>query len=662
MAVWLSRVSIKWILPPLLVAPLLALAIIMTILAYSTGRETADELANENMRQIHGRIEEHLSRLMDLPPAINELNKQRLVAGQLSLTDVEKDRQVIFETLRTFPAVSSIVLGSHLGQTMWIIRYPGETTYEYARKIAPQAPMEEFSLSADGQLGSDLLAKYKFQPQIRPWYIDAIAADGPTWGRVYIWVRGGKGETLGIPYVEPTRDAAGKVVGVINCEITLSDISAYLAELKVGKTGKAFLLEPDGNLVATSTGSSCMKDGIQRMSIAEADDPWIVQAGKHLAKQFGSLDAIKTSQNLSVEIEGRPMRLVVSPYTNRRNLRWLIVTLVPDSDFLAAVQANRRRNFTVAIGLVLIVLLLSIALARRMMRPLLALASHVREIGEGHFEQRIHLTDSCEMARLSEEINEMAEGLEDRVHLRQSLALAMDVQQNLLPAATPHVQGLDIAGHSAYCDETGGDYYDFLDITDLSETTVSVAVGDVAGHGIAAAMVMAGARGILRSHCGRTGSLCELLQHMNTHLCHDQGAGSGRFMTMFLMTLDAPHREFRWASAGHDMPFIYDPERGFERIDGSGIPLGIMTEEIYEEHLFTGVRSGQIYLVGTDGVWETFNNEDKEYGKQRICDLIELHADQTAQAIATALDDELASFRHGRPQLDDVTLIVIKVL
>ena len=112
------------------------------------------------------------------------------------------------------------------------------------------------------------------------------------------------------------------------------------------------------------------------------------------------------------------MRLVVSPYTNRRNLRWLIVTLVPDSDFLAAVQANRRRNFTVAIGLVLIVLLLSIALARRMMRPLLALASHVREIGEGHFEQRIHLTDSCEMARLSEEINEMAEGLEDRVHLR----------------------------------------------------------------------------------------------------------------------------------------------------------------------------------------------------------------------------------------------------
>ena len=113
MAVWLSRVSIKWILPPLLVAPLLALAIIMTILAYSTGRETADELANENMRQIHGRIEEHLSRLMDLPPAINELNKQRLVTGQLSLTDVEKDRQVIFETLRTFPAVSSIVLGSH---------------------------------------------------------------------------------------------------------------------------------------------------------------------------------------------------------------------------------------------------------------------------------------------------------------------------------------------------------------------------------------------------------------------------------------------------------------------------------------------------------------------------------------------------------------------
>ncbi len=125
MSEWLSRVSIKWILPPLFVVPLLALAIILTVLAYSTGKTTADELANENMRQIHGRIEEHLSRLMDLPPALGEFCKQQLRSGQLQLSQPDACRLPVFEMLNTFPAVSSIVLGKSDGEAMWVIRYPG---------------------------------------------------------------------------------------------------------------------------------------------------------------------------------------------------------------------------------------------------------------------------------------------------------------------------------------------------------------------------------------------------------------------------------------------------------------------------------------------------------------------------------------------------------
>src|SRR5690606_6752631 len=113
-------------------------------------------------------------------------------------------------------------------ESMWVIRYPGETTYEYAIKAAPDAPMVEYQLAADGVVVGDSRGSFAFDPRKRPWYTAAIAADGPTWGDVYVWVRNGQGETLGVSYVEPYRDKQGTIIGVVNCELTLADISAFL--------------------------------------------------------------------------------------------------------------------------------------------------------------------------------------------------------------------------------------------------------------------------------------------------------------------------------------------------------------------------------------------------------------------------------------------------
>ncbi|MHC4562934.1 MAG: SpoIIE family protein phosphatase [Planctomycetota bacterium] len=662
-----SKVSVKWLLPPLLVLPVVIVAGVLTWLAYTTGKRSADDLANQNMQQIHSRIEEHLTRLMNMPPAINELHKRMLAKGQLSLTDVDGDRVPVFETLNIFQAVSSVVISKAAGQTMWVIRYPGEMTYEYAIKRSPDAPMFEYPLGESGEIVGEALSEYKYHPTVRPWYKAAIAADGPTWGEVYIWVRGGKGETLGVPYVEPIRDADGNILGVINCEMTLSDISMYLARLQVGKTGKAFIIEPDGNLVATGVEIECMKvdeaGAPARLPASEASDAWIVQAEAELRQRHGSLDSIVESTRLAIQVNGRPMRLVVSPYTNRRNLRWLIVTLVPDSDFLADVKANRSRSLLVGIAAVALMLGVSVALVITMMRPFLKLVAHVRRIGEGHVDHRLSLGGTREMARLSHEINEMAEGLQDRLRLRQALALAMEVQQNLLPTNIPKIKGLDLAGRSTYCDETGGDYYDYLDVSGLSDDTVAVAIGDVAGHGIAAAMLMATARGMLVSHCDETGSLGELLTHLNDHLVKDVGTGTGRFMTMLLMTVDTEHKEVRWASAGHDPPIVYDPQSDeFLPFDLGGVPLGILAEQAYQEHAFGGLRAGQIYLAGTDGIWETDNIDGEMYGKGRLCELIRANADQTAEEISDRLREELTGFRGESSQDDDITFITFVVV
>jgi sigma-B regulation protein RsbU (phosphoserine phosphatase) len=293
-------------------------------------------------------------------------------------------------------------------------------------------------------------------------------------------------------------------------------------------------------------------------------------------------------------------------------------------------------------------------------RPFLSLVSQLRQIGGGDLEREVRLDHTPEFREISDEINKMTAGLRDHMLIRQSLALAMEVQQSLLPSETPLVEGLDIAGHSIYCDETGGDYYDFLDVSGLSRTTAVIALGDVTGHGIAAALLMATARGILRSRAQAPGSLADLLTHMNTLLVGD--TTGGRFMTMFLMTLDGRHHEMRWASAGHDPPFVYDPDTdAFLVPQGGSIPLGIMPEIEYEEYTISGVKSGQVYLAATDGVWETFNEAREPFGKDRVRELLRKHAHRSAAEISEALRAQLNAFRGEGSQDDDITFVIAKV-
>jgi len=655
-----SKVSIRWIVPAVVMAPVFVVAAVLTVLAYRTAQRTVSDLAGQNMRQIHQRIEAHLNQLMDLPPAINQLNRGRLEEGTLSLNDPARNRKPIYETLRTFPDVSSIVLGGATGQEMSIIRYPGESSYEYSIKDQPDSLMDEYAMGADGQIGKAPLRSSAFHTTARPWYRAAIEADGPTWGNVYVWVRGGKGETLGVSYVEPFRDEKGKLQGVINCELTLADISAFLKRLEIGKTGEAFIIERNGDLIATSSGLSCMTDGLGRLPAAEASDQRIAAAATQLQRQFGALGSIDGMQRGDVTLDGVPTQLVVSSFHNRRNLDWLVVTLVPDSDFLADVQRSRVHSLILGALAVLAALALGIGMARWLVGPILAVVDHGQRVGGGELEARIFRKDNLEMAQLSAALNAMADGLQDRMRLRHALSLAMEVQQNLLPSQKPQIKGVDVAARSQYCDETGGDYYDYLDVEEMGNNTLFLALGDVAGHGIAAAMLMATARGVLRSHVQQRGSLGDLLTHVNRLLVVD--TRGTRFMTMFLGVVDVSSMSLRWASAGHDQPLLYDPESGklMEIEEGNGLPLGVMDSETYQEQIYTGLRAGQIMLVGTDGLWEARNAAGEFFGKDRVTEALAAMAHLSAAEIEAGIYQRHQEFCGGLPNNDDITYVVIK--
>jgi sigma-B regulation protein RsbU (phosphoserine phosphatase) len=284
-------------------------------------------------------------------------------------------------------------------------------------------------------------------------------------------------------------------------------------------------------------------------------------------------------------------------------------------------------------------------------------------ISSGDLEYRVKIPRNDELGDLGLAFNQMAEGLKERHLMRRSLEFARKIQQTLLPKDNPKVKSLDIAGKSVYCDETGGDYYDFLKLKEDGNEKIGVILGDISGHGIPSALLMATARAFIRQRSFLPGSLTEIITDINVLLCAD-AMESNSFMTLFYAIIDTYTNSIKWIRAGHDPAIVYDPKSdNFEELVGpAGIPIGVVPDWHYEEDEKTGLEKDQVIVISTDGINETLNPQNKMYGKEPVLNIIRKNKNGTAEQILKAIIADLNRFRKGRDFQDDVTLIVIKIM
>jgi serine phosphatase RsbU (regulator of sigma subunit) len=659
----ISKIPIKISVPLLLTAPVIVAVIVLSIIAFGQAQYAANDLMEQSLAQIHDRIEERLRDLLNHPYRIQRINAELMIEDLLQLKQLRAWQEMLYEQVQAFKGISSITWAGANGRSVGISRYPGEAGYLFSIKDNPaEENILEYYVDGQGRMEAKPRKQTPFDHREQPWYQAAIKAGKPTRTNPYVRMYNGENlASLAMGYVQPFYGKKGQVRGVMNAELTMVDITQFLEKLSVGRTGKAFLIDHGGRLMATSTGVPLIDAGNFPVIASASADRDIAAAATYVEKTIGSFRDVKARYQFSLDINKKPHLLMVAPSEHETGLAWIIATLVPESDFLAEIQTGREKSIKIGILAVFITLLLGIALAAISLWPMLNLARYIRKVGEGDLDQELKLEYSTEFVKLSRQINAMTAGLRDRMRLRHSLALAQEVQQNLLPSETPKIEGLDIAAHATYCDETGGDYFDFLDIKGLPETTAAIAVGDVAGHGVPAAMLMATARGILQSRCQQPGSLADLLTHLNDLLVGDTG-GEG-FMTMLLMTVDALRKEVRWATAGHEVPVIYDPHSDeFIELKSHGMVLGIENNNTYKEETHTDVKSGQIYLALTDGLWETFNQDHEMFGMKRVHDMIRRHAHLSADEISEKIIEEMTRFRGRVKPEDDLTFVVVKVL
>jgi len=304
---------------------------------------------------------------------------------------------------------------------------------------------------------------------------------------------------------------------------------------------------------------------------------------------------------------------------------------------------------------------LTFLVANNLSRPFADIVRVLKGIRNGVFAQRVRVTTNDEIGYTGDVINEMASGLAERERLRQSLDLARQVQQSLLPRRMPEIDGLDIAGTSVYCDATGGDYYDFFRPSPEDPRRVAIVVGDVSDHGIHSALLMTTARAFLRHRASLGGEPWAIVTDVNRHLTLDV-EDSGQFMTLFYLDIDPAQRRIAWVRAGHDPAFLYDPDNDrFQELGGPGLALGLQADYTYTMAERNTLRAGQILVVGTDGIWEAQDGGGQIMGKQALKAVVRNHAGQPAPAILDAILDTVAAHRNGTAPEDDATVVVVKV-
>ncbi len=512
----------------------------------------------------------------------------------------------------------------------------------------------------------------QFEPTKTDWNRFAREKDGIVWGRPSPDPFTGRFQlTAAMRFQNPSNKSFGvTAIAVPVGELLQNDkhfdyvskrLKAYLVDIKPA-------ISNDRKGIRVLAAPRAKSESRNRWWAFRADE-WINIGDESVLKKFAADLELHQSNVVNTMVDGVDSLMAYSDIDKRGTALVLIVpkedtmveALAMEDKVLDRIDRQIRFSGIVLMSVMIIVVGLAFILSRSITGNISKLVDASRRIAEGDFSTRADIQSNDEMGELGRTFDRMVPALEENIKIKQSLDLAMEVQQSLLPAGTPVIDGLDIAATSIYCDETGGDFYDFPTVGRNDRQRLGIAVGDVAGHGVSAALLMATARAFLRSRMSLPGRKSEVIRDVNALLTADT-EGTGQFITLFYADVDVGQRKIEWIRAGHDPALLYNPvDDQFEELAGQGAALGIDKKTEYSVNSIVGLLPRQILCIGTDGIWETHNMQGEMFGRQRLREIIRQKSHLPAEKILADVIDCIGQFRAGCRQEDDITLVIVKI-
>jgi sigma-B regulation protein RsbU (phosphoserine phosphatase) len=334
-------------------------------------------------------------------------------------------------------------------------------------------------------------------------------------------------------------------------------------------------------------------------------------------------------------------------------------------------ETNMVRDiFTVSFFILLaVVVVLAVLFARVITKPVESLKAATTALGEGNLDYHVAIRTGDEFEELGESFNRMAadlrKNLEDlrrttaeKERYTKELEIAKSIQKSFLPDTVPSIPGFEIAAFTLPAMEIGGDFYDFIQVSD---DRWGLVIADVSGKGVSAAIFMALSRTLMHASGGTHPDPKAAVRRAN-RLIHAE-AKSSMFVTLFYGVLDARKMTLSYVNAGHNPPLLVRGEpASVLSLEGKGAPMALgVRPDVYMEEDILGLQRGDLVVMYTDGVTEALNEKDEIFGEERLTGFVRANRSRPAQENITALVQEIKRFIGDAPQSDDITLLVLQV-
>jgi len=434
--------------------------------------------------------------------------------------------------------------------------------------------------------------------------------------------------------------------------VAFRTIGAEFADELKSRTGMEITLSDHGRLLLTSA----MTAQGERSSAFLPDAKIVAKTSDEVQPQV---------QIELVEVGGVPYGQATGWVYTRDRRRLCLATVSAPSSELAATSHTERLVLLITLCSIFLAVAVGFFLARSITTPVSKLAGTAIEVSRGNLDTEVDIHSTDEIGDLARSFRKMIAGLKERDRIRaekqkieEKLQIAREIQQGLLPSETPDVPGYEIVGWNKTCDETGGDYYDYLL---LDDHRLVLLIADVAGHGIGPALVMSEARALLRATLKTGADLSRTAEIVNFFLVNDLPPDI--FVTAFIAMIDLDSGAIDYISAGHEPALVYrSNSQQVEELPSTGLPLGLADGITYEHAQASALNNGDVLLITTDGIRECSSPSGEEFGLDRAKEILVHNSSIGADRVVEQLTKAVFAFRGDLPQQDDITLIVLRRL
>ncbi|MFB8793943.1 MAG: ATP-binding protein [Microcoleus sp.] len=385
-------------------------------LSLRNGKTAVNNVTSQLRTEVVARINQQLNTYLETPHLVNAISVDAIRRfGLWNPENMSSMRSYFFWQLNQFSTVSYISFGGERKEYAGAgYKDDGSVVIEITDR-STNFLNTIVTVDREGNQTQFKETHPDYDPRIRPWYKAAQVAGKPQWNKIYQYYIQ---PSLGISASQPVYDKNGTFRGVVSTDLFLSKIGDFLQSLKIGRSGKTFIIEHSGLLVASSTAEKPFiniknSQKTQRLKAIQSSVPLIKGTAQHLRERFGNFTEIDSNQQLDFILDGQREFVQVSPFQDGRGLDWLIVVVVPEADFMEQINANTRSTILLCVLALVLATLLGILASRWITHPIFLLSQASRSIANGQLDQKVEVNPIDELGILAQSFNQMAQQLRE---------------------------------------------------------------------------------------------------------------------------------------------------------------------------------------------------------------------------------------------------------